>query len=123
MFETEAQTFETRLRGVNVTCIVTFDSEESPDVRIETRAKTVEQGVRAVSKFAGYCRRTLVLPVLGDDEDAWACVLASYYGFGLILESGDRRREVMSAPAVDVVHDHGPRQGFIRRVLAELPSA
>ncbi|MCM3658091.1 hypothetical protein M3147_12610 [Agromyces mediolanus] len=123
MFEIEAQTFETRLRGVNVTCIVTLDSAESPDVRIETRAKTLEQGVRAVSKFAGYCRRTLVLPVLSEDEDAWARVLASYYGFGLILESADRRREVMPAPAVDIADDQGPRRSFIRRVLAELPSA
>lgn len=122
MFEIKAQTFETRLRGVNVTCIVTLDSPESPDVRIETRAKTLEQGVRAVSKFAGYCRRTLVLPAIDDDEDAWARVLASYYGFGLVLESEDGRCEVMSAPAVDVANDHGPRQSFIRRVLAELPA-
>jgi hypothetical protein len=123
MFEIGAQTFETRLRGVNVTCTVSLDSVESPDVRIETRAKTLAEGVRAVSKFAGYCRRTLVLPVLGNDDEAWARVLASYYGFGLILESADRRCEVMAAPAFDIANDGGPRQSFIRRVLAELPSA
>lgn len=122
MSEFKTRTFDTRLRGVNVTCVVTLRSGESPDVRVEARAKTLEQGVRAVSKFAGYCRRTLVLPIRDTEEEAWALVLASYYGFGLIVESADGRYEVMSAPAVDVANDHGPRRSFIRRVLAELPA-
>lgn len=121
MFEVSdarARTFDARLRGVDVTCQVALGSTGQPDIRVFVPAVSLDSGLRAVSKFAGYCRRTLALP--SGEDDAWAAVLASYFGFGLVLVSEDERREVMPPPFLDVTDDGQPRQAFTRRVLSEL---
>lgn len=121
MFEVsggQARTFDTRLRGVNVTCHVAVDSTGQPDIQVMVPAVSLDSGLRAVSKFAGYCRRTLALS--SGQDDAWAGVLASYFGFGLVLVSEDECRQIMPPPALDASDDGQPRQTFTRRVLSEL---
>lgn len=113
--------FNTRLRGVNVKCVVKFDGSDLPQIQVETRSESVERGLREVSKFAGYCRRTLVLSSQNAEEVKWATVLASYFGFGLDLDVGEHKHEIMPAPALNRTDDEGPQNNFTRRVLSLLP--
>lgn len=117
--ETTVRTVAAQLRGVNVTCIVEHHEDREPVVSIETCAGSLEDGLRAVSRFAGYCRRTLVLASPEGDEEQWAEVLASYYGFGLVVDEG-QRREVMPSPELDVEADGEPRRRFLQRVMRTL---
>jgi len=117
---TATRKFDARLRGVGVTCTVAFDDAGRPEVSIEASAADLDSGLRDISKFAGYCRRSLVLEAESAEADAWACVLASYFGFGLILVSDDSRRLVMQPPETLSREDDGPRQAFVRRVLSHL---
>lgn len=118
--ETTVRTVAAQLRGVKVTCIVEHRQEREPVVSIETCAGSLEDGLRAVSRFAGYCRRTLVLASPGGDEEQWAEVLASYYGFGLAIDDEGQRRGVMPPPELDAEGDGEPRRRFLQRVMRTL---
>ena len=116
--ETKVHTFGSRQRGVNVTCRVSVEPDGTSDVSVVVPAETLSTGLRSISKFAGYCRRSLLL--ISGEDDAWAEVLASYFGFGLILVSAESCREVMQPPLLDSREGQVPRQAFTRRVLSEL---
>lgn len=118
--ETATYRFDARLRGVGVTCTVAFDDEGHPEVSIAASAANLEVGLRDISKFAGYCQRTLVLESSSPEADAWARVLASYFGFGLIMMSDGARSEAMPPPGTHALGDDGPRRTFVRRVIAHL---
>lgn len=107
--------FAARLRGVNVTCIVPASDDDCPDVsavRVEVTASDATRGLAAVSKFAGYCPRTLALTEVSDDERAWAQVLASYFGFGLILVTNGERQDLMPPAALDETSGSSVRERF-----------
>lgn len=112
--------FPARLRGVDVLCSVSYPLPDLAQVEVEVCASTLADGLKAISKFAGYCRRTLVLTGVSPSEQDWAAVMASYYGFGLCVEDDDGRREVM--PAAAAAGDPTPaRAVFVRRALEQLP--
>ncbi len=122
MPETAIRTFATQLRGVDVLCTVERVDGQAPAVGIETCARDLQQGLRAVSKFAGYCRRTLVLTTPSTADEQWAGVLASYFGFGLVVDNG-QRREVMPPPELDEEAGAETRRRFLQRVLQSLDAA
>lgn len=122
MPETAVRTFTTQLRGVDVVCIVERVHGQAPVVGVETCARDLQRGLRAVSKFAGYCRRTLVLTMPSTADEQWASVLASYFGFGLVVDNG-HRREVMPPPEFDEEAGAETRQRFLQRVLQNLDAA
>lgn len=101
--------------------MVAFSDSGQPVVWVETQSADLQSGLRAVSKFAGFCERTLVLDA--SDDEAWAAVMASYFGFGLIVEDEKGRREVMPAPTLDSAEDDSMRDGFTRRVLGMLAAS
>lgn len=107
----------TRLRGVEVDCLIAHDTAGTPALVVEVHAAEVSSGLRDVSKFAGYCERTLVLGSASDDDVAWAGVLASYYGFGLATIDDGGRVDVMPAPALGGAGSAPTRAAFVRRVL------
>ena len=116
----EVLRFPARLRGVDVVCSVSSPLPDLTDVEVEVSAATVAAGLKSISKFAGNCRRTLVLSGASSSEERWAAVLASYFGFGLVTETGDVREEVMPAPAGS--GDPTPaRAEFVRRALEQQP--
>lgn len=119
MPETAIRTFATQLRGVDVLCTVERVDGRAPVVGIETRARDLQHGLRAVSRFAGYCQRTLVLTMPSQVDEQWAGVLASYFGFGLVVDDG-QRREVMPPPELDAGPGAETRHRFLRRVLQSL---
>ena len=109
--------FRARLRGEDVFCTVNLEHADAPSITVETSATSLNEGLRAVSKFAGYCRRTLVLR--DPEEAAWAEVLASYFGFGLAIANDGVRCEVMPAPTSSGAEMTAARRQFIRRVLEQ----
>jgi len=117
---TQVHRFSARLRGVDVACTVTYRSEE-PVVRVETAPSHLDSGLRAVSKFAGYCERTLVLADAPSEDIEWACVLASYFGFGLAVWRDGVREEVMPPPPLDASSPGSATERFLRQVLAARP--
>ncbi|HCU78919.1 MAG TPA: hypothetical protein DGU37_10535 [Microbacterium sp.] len=119
MPETAVRTFAAQLRGVDVLCTVEHVDGEAPIIGVETCAPNLESGLRAVSKFAGYCQRTLVLTMPSRADEQWAGVLASYFGFGLVVDDG-QRREVMPPPELDAEAGAETRRRFLRRVLQVL---
>lgn len=116
----QSKVLDTRLRGVNVRCTVDFADSGCPIVSVETRSTSIQQGLRAVSKFAGYCRRTLVLSTSDESEVAWAKVLASYFCFGLSHEQNGRRTQIMAAPSLGPTAQGSAQATFVKRVLALL---
>ena len=118
--KTGTHRFDARLRGVDVTCIVAFNNDGHAEVSIEATASGLAAGLRDISKFAGYCQRTLVLVSSSPETEALASVLASYFGFGLAIVSNGAQREVMPPPDMFRPEDDGPRRAFTRRVLAHL---
>lgn len=122
MPETAVRTFPTQLRGVDVKCTVEQVDGSSPIVGVEICAATLEHGLHAVSKFAGYCQRTLMLTTPCQTDERWASVLASYFGFGLVVDEGERR-EVMPPPELGDEADTKARRRFLQRVLQSLEAA
>lgn len=118
--------FSARLRGVNVTCVIPATDKSDPcvsEVRIEVTATDVARGLAAVSKFAGYCPRTLVLTDPSDDDGAWANVLASYFGFGLAVFVDGNRQDVMPPAHLDESSGASVRERFrgaVRRYVDHL---
>lgn len=72
-------TFHTRLRGVDVRC----DIADTGAIHVVVSSSTLQDGLPRVSRFAGYCSRTLDIGNLADEDLAWASAVADYYGFGL----------------------------------------
>lgn len=109
--------FRARLRGEDVSCTVRLEHTDDPVVTVETTATSLKEGLRAISKFAGYCERTLILS--NREEVAWAEVMASYFGFGLAVVNDGVRCEVMPAPASSGTETTAARRQFIRHVLEQ----
>ncbi|GLK17319.1 hypothetical protein [Herbiconiux flava] len=122
MYEVDVHTFATQLRGVEVLCTVENVEGEEPVIGVETRALDVERGLRAVSRFAGYCQRTLILAAPSIEDEQWAGVLASYFGFGLVVDDR-QRRQIMPPPEMDAGNDAESRRRFVQRVLQNLDAA
>lgn len=87
-------TFRTRLRGSLVRCHVSAEDQ----VHVDVIAESMKDGLERVSRFAGYCSRTLELTDLANDDVLWACAVADYYGFGL-NRVVDGRQESLIPPA------------------------
>lgn len=107
--------FLARLRGVSVTCVIPTTEENQPcvaAVRVEVTATDVARGLAAVSKFAGYCPRTLVLTDPSGDDAAWASVLASYFRFGLAVVVNGSRQDVMPPARLDESSGASVRERF-----------
>ncbi|MCJ1708431.1 hypothetical protein [Microbacterium sp. VKM Ac-2923] len=113
----EVPRFRARLRGEDVFCTVRLESPDALSVAVETAATSLKEGLRAVSKFAGYCERTLILDSW--EEAAWAEVMASYFGFGLTIANKGVRCEVMPPPTSSDSKMTGARRQFIRRVIEQ----
>lgn len=87
--------FQSRLRGSLVRCYVSSDDQ----IHVDVIAGSMKDGLARVSRFAGYCSRTLELTGLADDDVLWACTVADYYGFGL-TRVVDGQREQLIPPAL-----------------------
>jgi hypothetical protein len=72
-----------------VWCRITAERE----IHVTVTAPTMAEGLPLVSRFAGYCARTLELTALSDHEALWASTIADYYGFGL-----SQRDQTLVAP-------------------------
>lgn len=83
-------TFHSRLRGSQVRCHVADDR-----IHVDVFAESMKDGLERVSRFAGYCSRTLELTDLADEDVLWACTVADYYGFGLNRVTGRERVELV----------------------------
>lgn len=108
--------FHTRLRGSQVRCYVSPDGH----IHVDVLAASMKDGLERVSRFAGYCSRSLELSALADDDVVWACAVADYYGFGLIRILGDERAELVSPRAFTPSSMTEARAQFRRLVLSSV---
>lgn len=100
-------TFRTRLRGSLVRCHVSPGDQ----IHVDVIARSMKDGLERVSRFAGYCSRTLELTGLADEDVLWACTVADYYGFGLTrVVDDERERLIPPAPFAPSVMTDARRQ-------------